>query len=867
MLNIETLFVELQFSNGNFLVGFVYRPPNNNLVHFSEWLHCMDILLEKCHNENKRFILLGDFNIDLVSTVCQRNSWINTFQNYNLTQIIKEPTRITSESKTLIDHIYVSDDVNVSNSGVLSWSVSDHNPVYITVKKSNCMKNCNGIGNDHKTISYRKYTDLDIHSIGVDMLHRLSCITTKNNMNIDKTTNSWTLEIGSILDQYCPKVTKRIKRDFQPAWLNPEIRKLMKQRDLCKSNKSDDNYKTLRNKCKKKIKEAKSNHYVNLIETNKNDPKILTKIFQELGSKNNTRKHLHKLKVDDKLIECKQKIGNVFNQHFASLVYTLNNNSSGLPECEKLSNFVDKNSSGVTFKIPHVSHGFVFKYLCKIKISKATGFDEISARFLKLFAPYLTDSITKICNLSITENRFPSTWKTARVIPLLKKGSTDDVNNYRPISILPVVSKILEKHVSSTFYAFLNEQNLLNPKQSGFRSQHSCQTALTLMTEEWLKAMNKGELTGVLMVDLCKAFDLVDHSLLLHKLKIYRCSEEALDWFTSYLSKRTQKVDINGQLSHPLENICGVPQGSVLGPLFFIVFINDMFLYPELDNLSLFADDATAHHSSKCSQTITHKLQAMATSADNWCEENKMKLSIIKTKVALVGSRQRLNKMTDTEKEINIFINDIQLEQITHGKLLGIHIDESLTWNLQVANIKKIVVYKLFLLKRIRTFLPTQSRIQFYNYYVKPYLEYCCSIWGSTFQENINTIVKLQKRAARLILDADFSTPSAILFQELKWISFSDIVKFHQLSLIFKCINKIAPVYLQDLFHQKSNSHSYVLRSSNTDRLDVPRQHTRSLSFKGPQLWNKLNNEIRNCTTLTSFQSKLTQVLLMQSLI
>ena len=124
----------------------------------------------------------------------------------------------------------------------------------------------------------------------------------------------------------------------------------MKQRDLCKSNKSDDNYKTLRNKCKKKIKEAKSNHYVNLIETNTNDPKILTKIFQELGSKNYTRKHLHKLKVDDKLIECKQKIGNVFNQNFASLVDTINSNSSGLLECEKLSNFVDKNSSGVTFK-------------------------------------------------------------------------------------------------------------------------------------------------------------------------------------------------------------------------------------------------------------------------------------------------------------------------------------------------------------------------------------------------------------------------------------------------------------------------------------------------------------------------------------
>ena len=153
----------------------------------------------------------------------------------------------------------------------------------------------------------------------------------------------------------------------------------------------------------------------------------MTKIFQELGSKIilvNIYNSLQKF-TKDKLIECKQKIGNVFNQHFTSLVDTLKSNSSGLPECEKLSNFADKNSSGVTFKIPHVSHGFVFKYLS----------DEISARFLKLFAPYITDSIAKICNLSITENRFTSTWKTARVIPLLGKGSTDDVNNYRPISI------------------------------------------------------------------------------------------------------------------------------------------------------------------------------------------------------------------------------------------------------------------------------------------------------------------------------------------------------------------------------------------------------------------------------------------------
>ena len=189
------------------------------------------------------------------------------------------------------------------------------------------------------------------------------------------------------------------------------------------------------------------------------------------------------------------------------------------------------------------------------KVSQASDYHWYVQLYLKLFAPYITDSIVRLCNLSIRDNIFPNTWKTARVIPLHKKGSTDDINNYRgpsAISILPVVSKILEKHVSSTFYTFLNEHNLLNPKQAGFRTRHSCQTALTLMTEEWLNAMHKGELTGVLMIDLCKAFDLVDHFLLLHKLKIYRCSEDAFTWFTSYLSERTQRVDINGQISNPL---------------------------------------------------------------------------------------------------------------------------------------------------------------------------------------------------------------------------------------------------------------------------------------------------------------------------
>ena len=177
------------------------------------------------------------------------------------------------------------------------------------------------------------------------------------------------------------------------------------------------------------------------------------------------------------------------------------------PNFTIVANFVnDKLSPGTDYNIP-ISHAFVFKFLSSLRSSKATGLDGISVQYLKMFSPYITDSIVKLCNVSIAEGKFPGSLKIARVIPLFKKGSDVDVNNHRPISILhvPVVSKIIEKHIALSFYAFLNDNNLLHQRQSGFRYNHSCQTALTVMTQEWLEAMNNGELTGVLMVDLCKA--------------------------------------------------------------------------------------------------------------------------------------------------------------------------------------------------------------------------------------------------------------------------------------------------------------------------------------------------------------------------
>ena len=488
--------------------------------------------------------------------------------------------------------------------------------------------------------------------------------------------------------------------------------------------------------------------------------------------------------------------------------------------------------------------------LPSLKTRKATGADGITAQMLKATGTSIVKSITKLFNLSLKTSIFPAYWKFARVVPIPKTGNPESPSNYRPISILPIISKLLEKHVHNLLYQHLSNNCPLSPNQWGFTEGKLTTTALLSFVHECQEALDNGGEVCSVFFDLCKAFDSVPHQPLLCKLFYLQVNPFLLRWIHSYLSSRTQSAVLDGAQSDPLPVVSGVPQGSVLGPLLFLVYIDGASNTVLHGKIAMYADDIALYSIIKNPSDYTY-LQRDITSLCSWLAINHLTLNLTKC-CYMLFSRKHQQTLPDTDLYVG---NTHVLARVDHYKYLGLNFSTDLSWSHHVGLIcKKTRKLVGMLYRNFYQFSSSNILVKLYKSLIRPHMEYACQVWDPHLKKDIQVLENVQKFALR-VCSKSWSSDYATLLDTLSMPTLSDRRETLKLCLLFniltgKVIYPSCPITVK-------NS-PYTTRCSNTLQLVVPRarsnQYKHSFLPSAIQRWNGLNFAANACNSLTSFK-------------
>ena len=449
-------------------------------------------------------------------------------------------------------------------------------------------------------------------------------------------------------------------------------------------------------------------------------------------------------------------------------------------------------------------------------------------------------------DLSILQQKFPSYWKVAKVLPLHKKLDTLNAKNFRPVAILSPLSKVLEEIVYEQMYSYFTANKILHPNLHGYRTNRSTQTALLQMYDHWVQAASNGQVSGAVLLDLSAAFDLVPPDTLVEKLRVYGLDDNFLHWVKSYMSDRYQAVWIDHVLSDLVQCDVGVPQGSNLGPLLFMLYVNDL-PFTLSCNIEQYADDSTLHATCKATTDIDAVLDTNCEVVSNWMAENMLKLNADKTHVMTLGTKERLALPGN---KVAVHMDGILLEEDpTHREtLLGIVIDSNLKWHGQIATLIEKLKSRLAGLAHMRHVLPFQLRKIFSEGLFTSVLCYCLPLFGGCDVGELQDLQILQNKAAQLVT---LSPPRAVrhpMYDRLDWLTVNQLVHYHTILAVFRIRQSGEPEYLaQSLCNDNINGHIII----KTTRLTLLQK---SFKFRGSCIWNNLPQSVRNIQRIGQFK-------------
>lgn len=729
----------------------LYRPPAGSV---SVFLSFMETFFGWINDNRLKLVLGGDVNINMLNETSTQRQFQSLLDSNALINTITTPTRFTPDSASLIDIFVTNMEERNLLSGVIGVNISDHLPIFLLTEN---MKTT--IATKHTSST----TFQDINPFTLETFrNELSMITWETVFNATDPNEAYDNFLSLFKSVYHRCFVRKalpLKRARKP-WITPHLLKLIKKKDalyarFIRTKNADDlrDFKTLRNTVTSCLRQAKRAYLFNLFNAEimkKTD--VLWKRLNNVLGRQQEHAQCTELILNGAPSSGAQ-LANAFNAFFVSL-----DNSS---YNARILDYMPPSNCSSAFLSP-TDADEIFRTFLSFHNSKACDSDDIQIRPVKYTLDITCPVLQHVYNLAFEKGIFPTRMQLAKVSVIFKGGDRNELANYRPISILPVFSKGLEKLISERMSSFCEKHNIITNSQFGFRKHLSTESALLTQKEIILQAIENKLVTLGVFVDFSKAFDRINHVILLKKLENYGFRGVYLTLLECYLQFRRQAVVIDNEISDYKAVKLGVPQGSILGPLLFLLYINDIVNIDDSCRFVIYADDTTLLFSAEDTTKLICDANNVLTKLDNWSIVNSLTINTSKTKAVLfrpINSRASIGN--------SLCIGSSRLEIVPHVKSLGVFFEEHLTWNTHIDNVFSKLARVVGILARLRFFLPQKIKLLIYHSLFFSQLNYCLLVWGRTTTTNISKLHLLQKKAVRAVSSSAYDAHTGPIFESL----------------------------------------------------------------------------------------------------